>query len=119
MIQKAGNGKMNDYPKRGDVYWVTLDPTIGSETKKTRPCVIISNDAQNKKSQRVIIAPVTSKIKNVYPFETKVAVNGKAGKAMLDQIKTIDKQRIGKKISSLDNETMLEIEKALKVSLAL
>jgi len=108
-----------DYPKRGDVYWVVLDPTVGSETKKTRPGVIVSNNAQNKKSQRVIIAPVTSKVKAVYPFEAKVTVNGKEGKAMLDQIKTADKRRLGKKISAVDIETMFEIDKALKIALAL
>jgi mRNA interferase MazF len=110
---------MNEYPKRGDVYWVTLDPTVGSETKKTRPCVIISNDAQNKKSLGVIIAPITSQVKAVYPFESKVSINGKDGKAMLDQIKTVDKQRLGQKMCALDFVTMLKIDTALKVSLAL
>ncbi len=110
---------MNNYPKRGDVYWVKLAPAIGSETQKTRPCVLISNNAQNKKSLRVIIAPVTSQVKKIYPFETKVLVNGKEGKAMLDQIKTVDKRRLGKKICSVDAETMLKIDASLKISLAL
>ncbi len=110
---------MDDYPQRGDVYWVTLDPTVGSETQKTRPCLIISNNAQNKKSLRIIIAPITSKVKTIYPFEAKVIVQGKEGKAMLDQIKTVDKQRLGKMITSLDAETMFEIDQALKLALAL
>jgi mRNA interferase MazF len=114
-----GSGEIMDYPKRGDIYWVTLDPTVGSETQKTRPCLIISNNAQNKKSLRVIIAPVTSKLKKVYPFEAKVAVNGREGKAMLDQIKAVDKQRLGKRICVIDVETMIEIETALKIALAL
>lgn len=109
----------SDYPKRGDLYWVKLDPAIGSETQKTRPCLIISNNAQNKKSQRVIIAPVTSQVKTIYPFETKVVVNGKLGKAMLDQIRTVDKQRLGQRMCSLDAETMLAVDIAIKISLAL
>jgi mRNA interferase MazF len=110
---------MNDYPKRGDIYWMSLDPTVGSETQKTRPCVIVSNNAQNKKSLRVIMAPITSKIKTIYPFEARVAVAGKEGKAMLDQIRAVDKSRLGKKITSADIETLLEIDRALKVALAL
>jgi mRNA interferase MazF len=110
---------MSDYPKRGDVYWVALDPAIGSETQKTKPYIIISNDAQNKKSLRTIIAPVTSKVKTIYPFETKVMVNGKEGKAMLDQIKAVDKKRLGKKICTVSIETLLEIDIALKIALAL
>lgn len=110
---------MTDYPKRGDVYWVRLDPTVGSETKKTRPCIIISNNAQNKKSSRVIIAPVTSQVKKIYPFEAYVEVNDKMGKALLDQIKTVDKQRLGNRICATDNETMMRVDAALKISLSL
>ena len=110
---------MNDHPKRGDIFWISLDPTVGSETQKTRPCVIISNNAQNKKSPRVIMAPITSKVKTIYPFEAAVMVNGKEGKAMLDQIRAVDKARLTGKITSIDILTMLEIEKALKIALAL
>lgn len=105
--------------KRGDVYWISLDPTIGSETKKTRPCVILSNDAQNKKSSRIIIAPITSNAQKIYPFEAHVEVLGKEGKVMLDQLRSVDKARLDKYASSFDVMTMLEIETALKVSLAL
>ena len=110
---------MSNFPKRGDIFWVNLDPTIGSETQKTRPCVILSNNAQNKKSLRVIIAPITSKVKMVYPFEARVKIHNKEGKAMLDQVKAVDKQRLGDKVVELDFETLLEIEKALKIALAL
>lgn len=110
---------MGEHPKRGDIYWISLDPTVGSETQKTRPCVILSNNAQNKKSVRVIIAPITSQVKNIYPFETRVKINNKIGKAMLDQIKAVDKQRLGKKLAEIDVETLLAIEKALKLVLAL
>lgn len=110
---------MNAYLKRGAIYWISLDPTVGSETQKTRPCVIISNDAQNKKSSRIIIAPITSNAKKIYPFEAHVQVLGKEGKVMLDQLRSVDKARLGKYITFFDIITMLEIDAALKVALAL
>src|SRR5262245_7640787 len=110
---------MNNYPKRGDVYWISLDPTVGSETQKTRPCVIISNNAQNKKSSRIIIAPITSNASKIYPFEAAVEILGKKGKAMLDQLRGVDKQRLGNYVTSLDTLIMLEVDTALKVALAL
>ncbi len=110
---------MKDCPKRGDIYWITLDPTVGSETQKTRPCVIISNNAQNKKSSRIIMAPVTSKARSVYPFEAKVVVKGKTGKAMLDQLRAVDTVRLGKYMATLVIEEMMEVDKALKIALAL
>jgi len=75
------SGRKNAFPKRGEIYWVNLDPTIGSETKKTRPAVIISNDIGNETSKIVILAPITSKVKNIYPFEAKTSVNGKPAKS--------------------------------------
>jgi mRNA interferase MazF len=111
--------EMHSYPKRGDVYWITLDPSIGSETKKTRPCVIISNDGQNKKSSRIIIAPITSNVNKVYPFEAHVVVLGREGKTMLDQIRSVDKARLGDYITSFDIDTLIDIETALKIALAL
>ncbi len=110
---------MNNYPKRGDVYWIALDPTQGTETKKTRPCLILSNNSQNKKGLRVLAAPITSKMYNIYPFETKVVLKGKECKALLDQIRALDKRRIGEKICSLDPETMLSVEEALRIALDL
>lgn len=110
---------MINYPRRGEVYWVSLDPVIGSETKKTRPCLIISNNAQNKKGLRVIIAPITSKVKTVYPFEAKVTVKGKEGKALLDQIRAVDKRRLGQRIDGIGVATQVEIDKALRIALAL
>lgn len=105
--------------KRGTVYWVNLDPTIGVETKKTRPGVIISNDAQNMVGRSVIIAPVTSVVKKVYPFEVVVDMAGKKSKIMLDQIRTIDCQRLGSKIGKLNLAEIEELDKALKLVLSL
>lgn len=109
------NGKKNVFPKRGEIHWVNLDPSIGNETKKTRPGLIVSNDAGNEFSGIVTIAPITSKIKNVYPFEVKVVVKGKAGKVMLNQCRTIDKSRLVGKIDSIDQATMEQVEEAIKI----
>lgn len=107
------------FPKRGDVYWVELDPTIGAEINKTRPGVIISNDLGNEVSKRVIIAPITSSVAKVYSFQVRVKINDTTGKILLDQIRTIDKTRLKKKITTLDKEVMLQVDAALKTSLAL
>ena len=86
---------------------VNLDPKIGSEIKKTRPCVIISPDEMNKHLQTLIIAPMTSQSKS-YPTRVEVKHNQKNGWIVLDQIRTIDKQRV---LKSLDKLTEKEITK--------
>jgi mRNA interferase MazF len=100
---------------RGDIYWVNLNPTLNTEIKKIRPRVIISNDAQNKVGQRYIVAPVTSSVKTVYPFEVKININGKPSKTMLDQIRTVYYQRLGEKIGKVSIEELLQIERAIKI----
>ncbi len=110
---------MDDFPKRGEIYWIKLNPTLGSEIQKTRPCIILSNNSQNKKGLRVIAAPITSKIKNIYPFEAKLILKDRECKILLDQIRALDKQRLGQKITSVDQVTMIRVEEALKVALAL
>lgn len=90
-----------------EIVLVNLDPTVGSEIKKTRPCVVISPNEMNKYLNTVIIAPMTSKSKN-YPTRVAVKHDSKKGWIVLDQIRTIDKQRI---IKTLDTLTEKEIEK--------
>lgn len=105
--------------RRGAIYWVSLDPTIGTEAKKTRPGVIVSNDSQNMLGQRVIVAPLTSVIKKIYPFEILINIAGKKSKVMLDQIRTVDCQRLGEKIGKLNIEEIEELDKCLKFVLSL
>lgn len=83
--------------KRFDVYFVNLDPTVGKEIKKTRPCLIVSPDSMNKVLATVIIAPITSTIRG-YPTRIKSFIDGRNGEIMLDQIRTIDKERLVKKL---------------------
>ena len=90
-----------------EIVLVNLDPTVGSEIKKTRPCVVISPNEMNKYLNTIVIAPMTSQSKK-YPTRVPVKHNSKKGWIVLDQIRTIDKQRI---IKTLDNLTEKEIEK--------
>lgn len=83
-----------------DVCWVCLDPTVGGEMAKTRPCVVVSPNELNKHLSTVIIAPITSKIHN-YPYRVKCEINGKQGEIATDQIRTIDKIRVANKITKL------------------
>lgn len=90
--------------KRFDVFLVTLDPTVGSEIQKTRPCVIISPNEMNRSIRTVIIAPMTSKGRN-YPTRVACEFQGKEGQVVLDQIRTVDKRRLVKKLGTLDVES--------------
>lgn len=111
------------FPHRGELYWVNLDPTIGSEIAKTRPALVISNDVGNQYANRVIVAPVTSgSTAKVYPFEVmlQAAEAGlpKASKILLDQIRTVDKQRLGTRIGVVSDHRMEEVNRAIRLSLA-
>ena len=79
--------------KRGEVWWVDFEPATGSEVRKTRPAVIVSNDASNGAMHRVQVVPVTSNTTKLYVFESRIEVKGAQGKARADQILTADKQR--------------------------
>lgn len=98
---------------RFEVYFVNLDPTIGSEIKKTRPCVIISPNEMNHNISTLIIAPLTSKLKN-YPTRVPCKVEGKQGQIVLDQIRTVDKSRLVKKMDTLNKKTQIKVLNILK-----
>ena len=88
--------------KRFEVFLVNLDPTIGHEIQKTRPCLIISPDEMNHFISTIIIAPMTTKSRK-YPTRVACKFKGKAGDIVLDQIRTVDKKRLVKKLGSLDS----------------
>lgn len=93
---------------RFDIYLVNLDPTIGSEIQKTRPCVIISPDEMNKFIRTVIVAPMMTASK-IYPTRVMCEFDGKKGLIVLDQIRTVDKTRLVKKLGQLDRETQAQV----------
>lgn len=88
--------------RRFEVHLISLDPTKGSEIRKTRPCVIISPDEMNKHIRTVIIAPMTSTTKN-YPTRVTTMFQGKKGQVVLDQIRTVDKSRLIKNLGSISS----------------
>jgi mRNA interferase MazF len=105
--------------KRGEVWWVDFEPAIGSEVKKTRPAVIVSNDASNAAMSRVQVVPITSNTAKLYVFEAPVKVKGTVGKAMADQIMTADKQRLKRRIGKISAAELLGLERALRIQLGL
>jgi mRNA interferase MazF len=94
--------------KRFDVYLVSLDPTVGSEIKKTRPCLIISPDEMNRWIKTVIVAPMTTK-GQPYPTRVLCEFQGKQGQVVLDQIRTVDKSRLAEKLGRIDKSTQREV----------
>ena len=107
------------FPKRGEIYWTNLEPIIGFETKKVRPGLIVSNNVGNEFSAVVMVAPITSKVKNVYPFEVETILKGKPAKIMLNQCRAIDKSRLGDKIDEVNREIMHAVEESLRIVFAL
>ena len=105
--------------KRGDVFWVSFDPSIGGEIKKKRPAVVVSTDKANPYLNRVVVIPFSSKTSRIYPSEAKILFQGKENKAMADQIRTISKRRLISKIGSLPLEEMKKIEDKIKLFLEL
>jgi mRNA interferase MazF len=105
--------------KRGEIWWVDFEPAMGSEVRKTRPAVIVSNDASNGAMSRVQVVPVTSNTSKLYVFESRIEVKGAQGKAMADQIMTADKQRLKKRIGKVSPSEMLGLERAIKIQLGI
>jgi mRNA interferase MazF len=89
------------YPKRGDVYVVTLDPTMGAEMQKIRPAMVISPDELNRHLATVIVAPITSTLRG-YPYRVKCRLQNKPGSIALDQLRAVDKSRLLKRITRID-----------------
>lgn len=98
--------------KRFEVFWVNLDPTVGSEIQKTRPCLVISPDQMNLYINTVIVAPMTTKGKP-YPTRVGCKFQGKQGMVILDQIRTVDKTRLVQKVGRLDTKTQAEVLRVL------
>jgi mRNA interferase MazF len=90
--------------KRFDIFLISLDPTVGSEIKKTRPCVVVSPDEMNRHIRTIIVAPMTTKGIE-YPSRLPLTFQGKKGQIVLDQIRAVDKARLVKKLGSLSETT--------------
>ncbi|MCF2141447.1 MAG: type II toxin-antitoxin system PemK/MazF family toxin [Candidatus Lokiarchaeota archaeon] len=95
------------------VYLLNLDPSIGHEIRKTRPCIVISPDEMNQYLQTIIIAPMTTK-SHAYPTRIKLTFEGKVGWIVLDQIRTVDKKRIVKKLGTVDAQIISKIKELIR-----
>ena len=98
---------------RGHVYLVRLDPTLGSEIKKTRPCVIVSPDELNEHLRTVIVAPMTTGGR-AYPWRPRCRFQGRTGFVALDQLRTVDVERVAKSLGSLDDGTVASVLERLQ-----
>lgn len=96
---------MTNFPKRGEIYWANLDPTVGSEISKIRPVLVVSNDVNNQYSSTLSILPITSNVKKIHPYEVKIFSKESGlkleSKIKANQIRTIDKRRIGRQLGGI------------------
>ena len=107
------------HPRRGEIFWVSFDPSVGGEVQKTRPAIILSNNAANAVLNRLIVVPLSSKTDRLYPGEVIVQINRQKSKAMSDQLTTISKLRLQKRITTLTAGEMTAVEEAVLLQLGI
>jgi mRNA interferase MazF len=105
--------------KRGEVWWVKFEASIGGETRKKRPAIIVSNNAANQFLNRVQIIPLTSNVDKLYPSETYITLQGKKAKAMADQLTTVSKKRLINQAGTVSNAELEGIKRVISIQLDL
>lgn len=120
-----GKPEQGSWPKRGEIYLTALDPTVGREIQKTRPALVIQNDLTNEHSGTTIVAPITSKVRTpLSPLHVLLASDNATGlstasMALLNQIRTVDRLRLVKRLGVADTQTMQFVDEAIEISLGL
>src|SRR5271154_6911608 len=105
------------HPRRGEVWWVAFDRSVGGEIQKTRPALIVSNNGANVALNRLIVVPLTRQIAKVYPGQAIVTLNGEPRKAMADQLTTASKKRLRTKLGDLSSSDVAAVEGAILLHL--
>ena len=103
---------MVTYPRRDEVWLIALDPSKGSEIRRTRPCLVVSPDEMNEPLQTVLVAPVTTTLRS-YPTRVKLNFRNKAGQVALDQLRAVDRQRLVRKLGTISNKTAAAVSSVL------
>ena len=121
---RKGRAGQQTSPRRGEIYLTALDPALGHEIKKTRPALVIQNDVTNHYGRTTIVAAITSKVSDPpYPNEVVVGTQGTGLQVIstvrLDQIRTVDSQRLLKRLGKVESFTMRRVDEAIKISLGL
>jgi mRNA interferase MazF len=107
------------FPRRGEVWLVSFDPSVGGEIQKTRPAIVLSNDTANSLLNRVQVVPVSSQVGHLYPAEAYVTLNGERRKAMADQITTASKRRLQRRLGELQKDDLDAVGRVVCLQLGL
>lgn len=105
--------------RRGEVWWMNFDPSLGQEVKKKRPAVILSNNLSNRYLKRYQVIPLSTKTDKLYPSECRILINGRESKAMADQLMTVSELRFLDKIGQISPAEMMEVERIIRMQLDL